>query len=79
MLSSRNFIKRLETVTYGIRDGRSISYNDFSTLTFNVPAINEQKIIGDFIAFLDGIIALHQQKVTQMRSLKNTLLNKMLI
>ena len=30
VLTSKEFIKRLETVTYGIRDGRSISFDDFS-------------------------------------------------
>ena len=29
ILTSRDFIKRLETVTYGIRDGKSISFKDF--------------------------------------------------
>ena len=37
---------RLETVTYGIRDGRSISFEDFSELGFNVPDIKEQRKIG---------------------------------
>lgn len=78
-LSSRDFIKRLETVTYGIRDGRSISYNDFSTLTFYVPSINEQKKIGDFLDSIESTISLHQQKVNQLHTLQRTLLNKMFI
>ena len=36
VLTSKTFIKRLETVTYGIRDGRSISFEDFSELNFGL-------------------------------------------
>ena len=48
VLTSPNFIKRLESVTYGIRDGRSISFSDFSTLKFSSPEIREQQKIGVF-------------------------------
>lgn len=34
VLTSEEFIRRLETVTYGIRDGRSISYDGFCGLSF---------------------------------------------
>ncbi|PRY82931.1 restriction endonuclease subunit S [Alkalibacterium olivapovliticus] len=77
ILSSRNFIKRLETVTYGIRDGRSISYSDFSTLKFNVPSINEQTQIGTFFLELDKTIALHQEKLSKLQELKKAYLQVM--
>ncbi len=76
VFSSRDFIKRLETVTYGIRDGRSISYADFSTLTFNVPTINEQKRIGDFLVSVDSTIALHQRQLDSYKELKTAMLQK---
>ncbi|WP_185772084.1 restriction endonuclease subunit S, partial [Streptococcus intermedius] len=62
ILTSRDFIKRLEAVTYGIRDGRSISFSDFSSLNFNFPTLPEQKAIGDFFSTLDRSIALHQRE-----------------
>ncbi|MBF7049844.1 restriction endonuclease subunit S [Streptococcus sp. HF-2466] len=62
ILTSRDFIKRLEAVTYGIRDGRSISFSDFSSLNFNFPTLPEQKAIGDFFSTLDHSIALHQRE-----------------
>ncbi|HFI0944752.1 TPA: restriction endonuclease subunit S [Streptococcus suis] len=62
VLTSPNFIKKLETVTYGIRDGRSISYSDFSTLGFIVPTLPEQEAIGSFFSDLDQLITLHQRK-----------------
>ena len=42
---SKDFIKRLELVTYGIRDGRSISYDEFIDMTFRVPYKAEQRAI----------------------------------
>nr|WP_078353096.1 restriction endonuclease subunit S [Streptococcus mitis] len=41
VFTSQNFIKRLETVTYGIRDGRSISFSDFSSLKLQFPSLPE--------------------------------------
>lgn len=79
ILSSPDFIKRLETVTYGIRDGRSISYSDFSTLKFNIPTINEQENIERFLNSLDKTIALHQQKLNKLKELKKAFLNKIFV
>ncbi|WP_368399524.1 restriction endonuclease subunit S [Streptococcus anginosus] len=77
ILTSRDFIKRLEAVTYGIRDGRSISFSDFSSLNFNFPTLPEQKAIGDFFSTLDRSIALHQRKLEHLKFRKKALLQKM--
>lgn len=77
VLTSNNFIKRLETVTYGIRDGRSISFNDFSMLKFRVPSYSEQLRIGTFFKRLDELIALHQQKINTLIQTKQGFLQKM--
>lgn len=45
VFTSKSFIQRLETVTYGIRDGRSISYEEFLTLDFVYPSKAEQTAI----------------------------------
>ncbi len=77
ILTSTTFIKKLETVTYGIRDGRSISFKDFSTLKFNVPKYNEQIKIGTFFNNLDDAIALHQRKLELLKEQKTGFLQKM--
>jgi len=76
-LTSTDFIKRLETVTYGIRDGRSISFADFSTLKFNVPTFEEQRTIGKFFKKIDLTITLHQRKFEKLQELKKGYLQKM--
>lgn len=77
VLTSPMFITRLETVTYGIRDGRSISFTDFSTLNLNVPSIAEQQKIGEYFSKLDNLITLHQRKCEQTKELKKFMLQKM--
>ena len=77
VFSSKKFIKSLEKVTYGIRDGRSISYDDFSTMSFLFPSCGEQKAIGQFIQNLDHLITLHQRKLDHLQDEKKSLLQKM--
>lgn len=62
ILTSEEFIRRLETVTYGIRDGRSISYEDFSSLFFSYPQHEEEKKIANILKKLDNLITLHQRQ-----------------
>ena len=79
ILTSRDFIKRLETVTYGIRDGKSISFKDFSSLKFVYPELEEQQAIGSYFANLENVIAAHREKITQLETLKKKLLQDMFI
>lgn len=79
VLSSTTFIKKLETVTYGIRDGRSISFTDFSSLKFVVPGYEEQQKIGNFFKQLDDTIALHQRQLEVLKNMKTSFLQKMYI
>lgn len=79
ILTSRDFIKRLETVTYGIRDGKSISFKDFSSLKFVYPEFEEQQATGSYFANLENVIAAHREKITQLETLKKKLLQDMFI
>ena len=57
-----NFRVFQESVTYGIRDGRNISYEEFLTLDFIYPSYEEQTAISDYLDTLNGLITLHQRK-----------------
>ena len=76
---SETFIKRLETVTYGIRDGRSISYDEFLTLSFVIPYQEEQIRIAQYLKKLDHLISLHQRKLEKLKNIKKSMLEKMFI
>ena len=62
VFKSLTFIKHLETITYGIRDGRSISFSDFRSLKLCYPTYGEQKFIGDGLEKTDNLITLHQEE-----------------
>jgi len=62
VFTSKSFIRRLETVTYGIRDGRSISYEEFLTLGFVYPSKAEQTAIARYLDKLSDLITLHQRQ-----------------
>ena len=79
ILTSKEFIKRLETVTYGIRDGKSISFKDFSSLKFIFPNLEEQQAIGKYFTNLDNLITSYQEKISQLETLKKKLLQDMFI
>lgn len=79
VFSSKQFIKRLETVTYGIRDGRSISYEEFLTLDFLFPQKKEQIKISTYLRNLDLLISLRQQELDKLKSIKKALLEKMFV
>ena len=79
VFSSPEFIRRLETVTYGIRDGRSISYDEFLTMKFVVPEYKEQVVIADNLIKIDNLITLHQCKVEKLKNIKSALLEKMFV
>ena len=79
ILTSRDFIKRLETVTYGIRDGKSISFKDFSSLKFIFPNFKEQQAISAYFSNLDNLINSYQEKISQLEILKKKLLQDMFI
>ena len=62
VFTSREFIRRLETVTYGIRDGRSISYDEFLTMDFVYPCKREQTEMARYFDTLSDLITLHQRE-----------------
>ena len=77
VFTSKSFIQRLETVTYGIRDGRSISYEEFLTLGFVYPSKAEQTEIARYLDKLSDLITLHQRKFEKLTNVKKSMLEKM--
>ncbi|MDY5480358.1 MAG: restriction endonuclease subunit S [Peptostreptococcus porci] len=77
VFNSKEFIRRLEIVTYGIRDGRSISYDEFLTMDFVYPTQEEQSEISNYLETLDHLITLHQRKYDKLVNVKKSMLEKM--
>ena len=79
VFTSKEFIRRLETVTYGIRDGRSISYDEFLTMDFVYPTQDEQTEIANYLDTLDRLITLHQRELEKLQYIKKSMLEKMFV
>ena len=79
VFTSKEFIRRLETVTYGIRDGRSISYDEFLTMDFVYPPQDEQTKIANYLDTLDNLITLHQRELEKLQNIKKSMLEKMFV
>lgn len=79
VFTSKAFIRRLETVTYGIRDGRSISYDEFLTLGFVYPSKDEQTAIAQYLDKLSDLITLHQRELEKLKNIKKSMLEKMFV
>lgn len=76
---SKEFIKRLELITYGIRDGRSISYDEFKEMSFLVPSKEEQIKIASYLRNLDHQIILQTQRLEKLKQIKSACLDKMFV
>ena len=66
-MKSKDFISALQSVTQGIRDGKNISYAEFSKLSIPYPPVEEQAAIARFLdretAKIDDLIAEQQRLI----------------
>ena len=76
---SKEFIKSLETITYGIRDGRSISFSEFAEMNFYFPSKDEQQQIASFFTSLDKQISLQEARLEKLKQIKAACLDKMFV
>ena len=72
-----DFVNRLNSAVYGIRDGKQIGYEDFGDLIIHYPPLEEQKKIAQILAACDRVIELKQKLVDELKKLKKVCLAKM--
>jgi type I restriction enzyme, S subunit len=75
---SPEFIQRLAIATIGIRDGKQISYGDFSFMRLPAPPVKEQHAIAEVINQADHEIELLQTKADSLREQKKGLMQQLL-
>ena len=66
---SNKFINSLRLVTYGIRDGKSISVEEWLKLNTHLPSLKEQQKISSFLSLLDERIATQIKIIEKLESL----------
>lgn len=74
------FIESLKTVTFGIRDGKSISFSEFGDLVLHFPSNKDEQIkIGAVFTALDKLITLNQRKLEHLQQQKKALFQQMFV
>ena len=74
---SNKFINSLRLVTYGIRDGKSISVEEWLKLNTHLPSLTEQQKISSFLSLLDKRIATQIKIIEKLESLIKGLCQKL--
>jgi type I restriction enzyme S subunit len=74
---SNKFIDSLRLVTYGIRDGKSISVEEWLKLSTSLPSVEEQKKISAFLSLLDERIATQIKIIEDLKKLKSAIRAKL--
>jgi type I restriction enzyme, S subunit len=78
-MKSKDFISALQSVTQGIRDGKNISYAEFSKLSIPYPPVEEQAAIARFLdretAKIDALIAEQQRLIELLQEKRQAVIS----
>ena len=75
----REFYEYQGLIANGSRKAKRIHPEDFLVMPVRIPSIEEQQAIGAYFSNLDNLINSHQEKITQLETLKKKLLQDMFI
>lgn len=75
---SEDLIGRLSVAVIGIRDGKNISYDDFSTIVLPNPSLEEQNAIAAILNIANQELKQYQEKLTQIKLQKKGLMQQLL-
>ena len=74
---SFNYIQNLNKNLEGIRDGKMISYQQFSEIMLPLPTAKEQIMIANCISSLDEVILSESQKLESLKTHKKGLMQQL--
>lgn len=78
LFKEKNFIEKINSFTLSLRDGKPISYFDFSNMYLPLPSAEEQKEIADFLdskcSAIDSIITTKKQQLEKLEEYKKSLI-----
>ena len=78
LFKSRLFIDRLASSVIGIRDGKQISYDDFSFMLLPYPELKEQEKIASMLNSIDNEVNLLNKELNQFKEQKRGLMQLLL-
>ncbi len=71
------YIRHLNKNLEGIRDGKMVSYKQFSEILLPYPSINEQQKIASFLSSLDELIEANNKKLEALKDHKKGLMQNL--
>ncbi len=77
-MKTQDFINRLNSIIYGIRDGKQISYKEFSSLKFWYPPLEEQRAIAAVLTQADQEIQHYETYLSSLQAQKKGLMQQLL-
>lgn len=75
---SKDLIGRLSVAVIGIRDGKNISYDDFSTIILPNPSLEEQTAIAEVLNTAQQELKQYQEKLKALQQQKKGLMQQLL-
>ena len=83
VMKSNGFIATLQTVSDGIRDGKNISYDQFSIINFPLPPFSEQSSIASFLdretSRIDTLISEARKFIDLLKEYRSSLITAAVI
>lgn len=76
-LKTNRFIGELTKNLEGLRDGKMISYKQFSEVELHIPQNTEQQKIADCLSSLDALIAAQADKIDALKTHKKGLMQQL--
>ena len=76
---SARFIQDLNRNLEGIRDGKMVSYQQFSTIRIPFPPLSEQRRIAACLSALDEMLAATNGKLEQLKAYKKGLMQNLFV
>jgi len=76
-LKTERLISQMTKNLEGLRDGKMISYKQFSELGLPVPSLEEQQKIADCLSSLDDLITAEAQKLDALKKYKQGLMQQL--
>ncbi len=73
------FISMLNSTVIGIRDGKQVSYEQFSALKLRLPPVDEQQRTASFLTVLDGKLRAEEALLLVVKQWKKGLLKRMFV